>query len=155
MMLTVILFVRTAQSAWNIGYNKGDIMKIDRQAVYDKYNGHCAYCGEIIEYKDMQVDHILCRNRSHWIGHERMMQNAGLNISHIDDFGNLNPSCRVCNLFKGVFSIKELRKQLAKQVERANKYSVNYRMAKKYGLIIETSKPVVFYFERDILKGLI
>lgn len=32
--------------------------KIDRKKVFDKYNGHCAYCGRQIEYKDMQVDHI-------------------------------------------------------------------------------------------------
>ena len=29
-----------------------------RQSVYEKYGGHCAYCGEHIEYKDMQVDHV-------------------------------------------------------------------------------------------------
>ena len=34
-------------------------MKIDRQKVYDKYNGHCAYCGKPITIKDNQVDHIL------------------------------------------------------------------------------------------------
>lgn len=35
-----------------------------RHAVYAKYNGHCAYCGCEIDYKDMQVDHIKskCRN---------------------------------------------------------------------------------------------
>lgn len=33
--------------------------KIDRKAVYAKYNGHCAYCGRKIEYKDMQVDHLI------------------------------------------------------------------------------------------------
>lgn len=29
-----------------------------RQSVYEKYEGHCAYCGEHIDYKDMQIDHI-------------------------------------------------------------------------------------------------
>ena len=35
-----------------------------RHAVYAKYNGHCAYCGCEIDYKDMQIDHIKpkCRN---------------------------------------------------------------------------------------------
>jgi len=32
--------------------------KKQRIKVYEKYNGHCAYCGKKIEYKDMQVDHI-------------------------------------------------------------------------------------------------
>ena len=35
------------------------ISKSKREAVYRKYNGHCAYCGREIAYKDMQVDHFL------------------------------------------------------------------------------------------------
>lgn len=34
------------------------IPKAVRKQVYEKYNGHCAYCGRPIAYKDMQVDHI-------------------------------------------------------------------------------------------------
>lgn len=34
------------------------IPKHIRQKVYEKYDGHCAYCGCKLEYKDMQVDHI-------------------------------------------------------------------------------------------------
>ena len=33
--------------------------KEQRLQVYNKYNGHCAYCGNEIEYSEMQVDHIL------------------------------------------------------------------------------------------------
>ena len=29
-----------------------------RENIYNKYNGHCAYCGREIAYKDMQVDHL-------------------------------------------------------------------------------------------------
>lgn len=32
--------------------------KLVREKVYQKYNGHCAYCGCELQYKDMQVDHI-------------------------------------------------------------------------------------------------
>lgn len=34
------------------------IPKDVRKQVYQKYNGHCAYCGCKLEYKDMQVDHV-------------------------------------------------------------------------------------------------
>ena len=34
------------------------IPKEVRQQVYDKYNGHCAYCGCELGIKDMQVDHL-------------------------------------------------------------------------------------------------
>ena len=30
-----------------------------RERVYNKFNGHCAYCSRVIKYKDMQVDHII------------------------------------------------------------------------------------------------
>lgn len=41
-----------------------------RQAVYAKYNGHCAYCGCEIDYNDMQVDHIepKCRGNERYVG---------------------------------------------------------------------------------------
>ncbi len=35
------------------------ISKKAREAVYQKYDGHCAYCGRKMAYKDMQVDHFL------------------------------------------------------------------------------------------------
>lgn len=31
--------------------------KKTREAVYAKYDGHCAYCGRSIDIRDMQVDH--------------------------------------------------------------------------------------------------
>ena len=37
--------------------------KETRLKVYLMYDGHCAYCGKDIEYKDMQVDHIVPKNR--------------------------------------------------------------------------------------------
>lgn len=33
-----------------------------RKQVYAKCNGHCAYCGCELEYKDMQVDHVIPLN---------------------------------------------------------------------------------------------
>lgn len=35
------------------------IPKDVRKQVYEKYNGHCAYCGCKLDYKDMQVDHVV------------------------------------------------------------------------------------------------
>lgn len=35
------------------------IPKDVRQKVYDKFKGHCAYCGCKLKYKEMQVDHFL------------------------------------------------------------------------------------------------
>ena len=40
-----------------------EISLIKRLKVYDKYNGSCSFCVTELKYKDMQVDHIVPRNR--------------------------------------------------------------------------------------------
>ena len=71
-------------------------MKIDRYAVYNKYNGHCAYCGKKIEIKDMQVDHF--KPKRSWNGDDGA-----------DDLSNLMPSCRRCNHYKRANSLELFR----------------------------------------------
>ena len=119
-----------------------------RQKIYNKYGGHCAYCGEEIEYKKMQVDHIFPQSKKHWLSSDYMKKYEKISIDNIDEIDNLNPSCRSCNLWKHNLRLEGFRRELQRQVDRVNRYSANYRMAKKYGLIIETGKPVSFYFEK-------
>jgi len=125
-------------------------MKIDRIKVYEKYHAHCAYCGEFIKMKDMQVDHIIPQNE--FIIYIKnnfrvpvFLQHLTVNdLNHID---NLNPSCRVCNKWKSTFDLELFRSELQAQVERLNLRSANYRMAKKYQLIQENIIPIKFHFE--------
>ena len=65
------------------------IRKELRDKVWKKYDKHCAYCGEDLEYADMQVDHI-----------EAKYLGGSNNIE------NYNPSCRSCNFYKTFFYIK-------------------------------------------------
>lgn len=39
------------------------IPKSVRKLVYEKYNGHCAYCGCEIPEKGFNVDHLYCLRR--------------------------------------------------------------------------------------------
>jgi 5-methylcytosine-specific restriction endonuclease McrA len=122
-----------------------------RLQVYEKYQGHCGYCGETIEYKDMQVDHVIPQSEFYRkidkkIGIPDFLSHlTPMDLNHID---NLMPSCRICNKWKDTFDIDGFRKQLSEQLDRLNNYSSNYRIAKKYGLIQETYKPIKFYFEK-------
>lgn len=102
-----------------------------RKQVYQKYNGHCAYCGCDLAYKDMQVDHVTS-----------VYGNNGSN-----DIENLMPSCRMCNFYKSTFSIEVFRKNLETLHERLQKTFI-YRLALKYGLIEEHKIKIKFYFER-------
>lgn len=127
------------------------INKKIREQVYNKYQGHCAYCGEEILIKNMQVDHIFPKHKEHWTTHEGMKHHPELYgeiPNHINELNNLNPSCRVCNLWKKTFDIKEFRYEISEQLNRLQKRSANFRLAKKYGLIEEHTTPVLFYFEK-------
>ena len=38
--------------------NRKRFTKKEREEVYIKYNGHCAYCGCELDIKNMQIDHV-------------------------------------------------------------------------------------------------
>lgn len=101
-----------------------------RQEVYNKYNGHCAYCGKEIEYKDMQVDHILAQR-----------------MGGTDDIDNLNPSCRRCNHYKRAHTLELYRKLLITLHERVRKQYLD-KVAEDYGIITVLPWDGKFYYER-------
>ncbi len=105
-----------------------------RLKVFEKYKGHCAYCGIMLSVKKLNVDHII----PSYLG--------GSN-----DLENLNPSCRRCNSWKKTYSIEEFRKELEAQPRRLLKSSASARLALDYGLlsIKPTNKSVEFYFEKE------
>lgn len=124
-------------------------MKIDRQKVYDKYNGHCAYCGKEIEIKDMQVDHIFPKNKAHWLKSDVMKREERLNINDINDFENLNPSCRRCNHYKRAQTLREFRGTMTTIHQRIKSNYIN-KVGFDFGIL--TLKPFdgLFYFEKVI-----
>ena len=114
---------------------------MNRQEVYDKFDGHCAYCGESISIKKFQVDHIVSKAR-----HAFIIANDGYEFG-LNDIGNLNPACRKCNNYKSTMNIEEFRAELSKQVKRLLDLSPQFNRALRYGQIEITGNPVVFYFE--------
>jgi 5-methylcytosine-specific restriction endonuclease McrA len=121
-------------------------LKINRQEIYNKCNGHCAYCGKEITIKQMQIDHI----EPHW--HTMTKEEAQrFNIkkgSH--EMNNLNPSCARCNKWKSTYSLEQFRGVVQRSIDRMERDTPNFRLAKDYGLITITNQPVVFYFERGV-----
>lgn len=121
------------------------LTKVERQAVYDKFEGCCAYCGCELDIQDMQVDHIESIRR-----HESDELN-GEDTTWLNKLENLNPACRSCNFYKGEMSIESFRKQLNGILNRLDKVFI-FRLAVKYGLIRITPNPIRFYFERNTLN---
>lgn len=128
--------------------------KTQRETLKQKYNGHCAYCGAVLGEK-WHADHIIpVRRDFNWVkcektGHHVAKQNGKMFNPENDTLDNLNPACVPCNINKSCADLESWRKVLSGYVNGLNKhgqYSI-YRHAKRFGLIVETEKPVVFYFE--------
>lgn len=107
------------------------IPKKVRQSVYLMYNGHCAYCGTEIAYKDMQVDHA-----------------TPLRIGGADDISNYMPACRSCNHYKATLDVEGFRKYLSEIHKRLMRDSIPYQVAKRFGIVKHMSDNVKFYFEK-------
>lgn len=129
--------------------------KYDRQKIYDKYGGHCAYCGCEIEFKAMQVDHVISQlNRESTMKNRHFLEDwipgflRHLTYDDLHHIDNLMPSCRSCNLYKSAMRLEVFRRELWLLVERLNKRVVIYKISKRYGTIQETNKPIQFYFEQ-------
>ncbi len=109
-----------------------------RQSIWLKYNRHCAYCGNILEYKNMQVDHLRPKKYAPYAD----------KYSYINSFENLMPSCRRCNHYKRAMNIEQYRRLIKTLHERIINLYIG-KVAIDYGIIVEI-KPFdgIFYFER-------
>ena len=109
--------------------------KQEREEIYEKMHGRCAYCGSALDINDMQVDHIVPLHR------------GGTN-----DMNNLMPACRGCNHYKSTLTIEQFRAMVADIPDRLFAHgSAAYKMAIRTGLI-KVNKPIKnnfrFYYER-------
>lgn len=121
--------------------------KKQREILFQKYDGKCTYCGcELV--KGWHVDHVepILRNR-YWDNDKRRWITDGCHHPHLDVIDNMTPSCASCNINKHDMDIEQFRSLITGFVRSLNLRSVQYKFAKKYGLVEETEKKVVFYFE--------
>jgi hypothetical protein len=115
------------------------IPKKVREAVYNKYDGHCAYCGKKIEYKEMQVDHLIPVQR------ERFKKYSE---EEIECFENYMPACRRCNHYKRAHSLEVFRKYIEEIPAKLYRDSYIYKVGRAYNLIVEWPQKIKFYFEQ-------
>ena len=111
--------------------------KSERLIVFNKFDGHCAYCGKKIEYKDMQVDHIRP---------QREKVEALVEGEDIDDISNLNPSCRRCNHYKRSMNLEAFRDYIKTLHERIMKDYI-VKVGQDYGIVELKPFDGKFYFE--------
>ena len=106
------------------------IPKHIRQQVYEKYGGCCAYCGRSLEYKEMQVDHLI-----------------PLRSGGADNMENYMPACRRCNHYKRGSSLETFRRMIEKIPEKLQRDSYIFKVGVDYGFFEAWDRSVTFYFE--------
>lgn len=102
----------------------------ERQKIYDKCKGHCAYCGCELEYRDMQVDHVIPLRRG-----------------GSDDVDNMLPACRSCNHYKATLTADEYKEYVSRIPDRLHRDSIPYQVGERFG-IIRSNRDARFYFEK-------
>lgn len=111
-------------------------MKIDRKLIFNKYGGKCAYCGCELEFKKMQIDHILAKRRD--------LKDV---MNGPDTIDNYNPSCKSCNSGKNTFTINQYREWIEDQYGRCIRDSATFRSLVRFGIVKKHKNNVTFYFE--------
>lgn len=107
------------------------LTKADRQEVYDKMGGYCAYCGAHITLKTMQADHVV-----------------PLRKGGADEVSNMLPACASCNHYKSTLDVEQFRRCVERWPVVLERDSTTYRNAVRFGQITPTPQRVVFFFER-------
>lgn len=128
-----------------MGVKRKTLSRKVRQQVYEKYDGHCAYCGCELAYKDMQVDHVdpCYRNDPESKTGNEVKKSA----DELNQLDNLMPSCRMCNFYKGTGNPEMFRDKLQECLLPNTIRPFQFRLAQKYGLVEVHEKPIRFYFE--------
>src|SRR5574344_1332522 len=111
----------------------------ERDIVYQKYDGHCAYCGCTIDKNNFCIDHIIPKLRTKSI--------FDIGGGGPDNISNYNPSCRSCNIRKDTMNIEEFRSSIEATVDNMMRDSANFRQMIRFGQIEIHKKPIVFFFE--------
>lgn len=109
-----------------------------RERIAAKTNNRCGYCGDPLQ-KGWHLDHIEPVLRQKDGTMERPENNTE---------SNLMAACPSCNRQKNRCTLEDFRHNIKQFVNSLNRYSTQYKFAKRYGLVHETGlEKVKFYFE--------
>jgi 5-methylcytosine-specific restriction endonuclease McrA len=110
-----------------------------REAVYYKYDGHCAYCGKELTTKEFQVDHLIPVQRERF---------GKYTEEQIECFENYMPTCRRCNHYKRAHTLEYFREMIETIPKKLYRDSYIYKVGLDYNLIEAHEHNVKFYFEQ-------
>jgi hypothetical protein len=124
------------------------LTKTQRTDLHAMFDGRCAYCGCELGAR-WHADHFdPCERKLTWVRGKGLVQTGEFHKPENNRLDNFMPSCAPCNISKHSMTLENWRAWLAGHVNSLNQYHPIYRLAKAYGLIVETGAPVTFYFEK-------
>ena len=103
-----------------------NLSKTKREELRQQFGGCCAFCGGKLPARGWHAE---------YIGEEYIREGYAA-------------VCTDCRTAKGKATPEAFRLILSEQVERAQRHSVNFRTALRFGLCHIKSEPVMFWFER-------
>ncbi|GAB3272630.1 HNH endonuclease signature motif containing protein [Larkinella harenae] len=123
--------------------------KKDREMIFSKFGGKCAYCGCDLP-KNWHVDELLPCVRNHRYDRKKGKFVHDGTFRHPErlNIDNQMPACPSCNINKHSMSLEDFRRLISGFLTSLNRDSTQYKIAKRYGFIQEIEKPVIFYFEQ-------
>jgi len=104
------------------------ISKEEREKIKMKYHGKCGYCGYPLNQR-FHIDHIL------------PFRSGGECVNE-----NLLAVCTSCNLQKGGRRLEDFREFIEDKIRQLNRVA-NFQVAKRFDLVQEKPKRIVFYYE--------
>jgi 5-methylcytosine-specific restriction endonuclease McrA len=127
--------------------------KKQREELRMMFGGRCAYCGYTLE-RGWCADHVepIYRNASklsinQTTGSVVITPSNDHKFPERDVISNFFPSCRACNIHKGVYPLEDWRRELERLQSILHRNYPTYRHAVRFSQIVETPKPIVFHFE--------
>ncbi|WOF43806.1 HNH endonuclease [Sphingopyxis indica] len=127
--------------------------KRQREALRAKYDGRCAYCGNVLD--KMHADHkepVTRITRDPW-GKPLPADECRLVNPERNVVANMMPACAPCNLHKGGYSLEGWRDILQRSAAIMRRDTSTFRAGERFGIIVANEQPVIFYFEKLSLQA--
>lgn len=111
-----------------------------RQKILLKFNNHCAYCGKIIKYNEMQIDHLIPK---------RLAEQGKVRWDEVENENNYMPACRRCNHYKRAHTLETFRKMISEIPDKLYRDNYIFKVGEDFEIIkANYNKSIKFYFER-------
>ncbi len=122
--------------------------KRQREALRQKYDGKCAYCGGDLG-KAMHADHLqpVVRITRDPMGKPLPASECYYIRPERNVVSNMMPACAPCNLHKGGYSLEGWRDIIQRSAAICRRGTSTFKVGERFGIISVSEKAVQFYFE--------